>query len=167
MAYVPEIINYKPFYIQISVEEGAIDTTVWGMVAKTNPFPALPTPKEPYKNEWLDENGDDEYNKKMFYESFEFGVQFYIKTIGASAEATLLSQIEAFFDKIKDGEFMIYDSYTGLGRKKVRYAGFNSEEYKRRFKVTEDWARAIFTVTFKVNDPITKVIFSDGKLMEV
>lgn len=167
MVYIPDIINYQPFYIQTDAEEGAIDTTQWGMVAKTNPFPALPTPKEVYKNEWRDEDGDDEYNAKMNYEAFEFDVQFYVKTIGNDAASTLLSQIETFFDKVKEGEFMIYDSYTGLGRKGVRYAGFNSEEYKRRYKATGDWARAIFTVTFKVNDPITKVVLTDGKLIEV
>lgn len=166
MAYLPDIINYKPFYIQTDVEEGAIDTTTWGMVAKSNPYPALPTPKEVYKNEWLDENGDDEYNAQMYYESFEFDVQFYIKTIGESAESDLRSQIDSFFTKIKSGEFMIYDSYTGLGRQKVRYAGYSEEEYKRMFQSSSNWARAIFTVTFKVNDPITRIVLSEGKLVE-
>lgn len=166
MVYIPDIIDYKPFYIQTDADDVAIDTTAWGMVAKTNPFPALPTPKEVYKNEWLDEDGDDEYNAQMHYESFEFDVQFYVKTIGENAESALLSQIDSFFEKVKAGEFMIYDSYTGLGRRKVRYAGFNSDEYKRRYKVTEDWARAIFSVTFKVNDPITQITLSNGKLVE-
>lgn len=166
MVYVPEIIDYKPFYIQTDADETAVDTTEWGMVTKTNPFPALPNPKEPYKNDWLDEDGDDEYNKKMHYESFEFDVQFYVKTIGTNAEAILLSQIDGFFNKIKDGEFMIYDSHTGLGRRKVRYAGFDSNEYKRRYMATADWARAIFTITFKVNDPITRVVMDNGKLVE-
>ena len=166
MVYVPDILNYQPFYIQTDADDVAIDTITWGMVAKTNPFPALPKPKEPYKNEWLDENGDDEYNAQMYYEAFEFSVQFYIKTIGKDAEKELLNQIDLFFDKIKNGEFKIYDSHTGLGRQKVRYAGFDPEEYKRRYLATSDWARAIFTITFKVNDPITRVTLSDKKLVE-
>jgi hypothetical protein len=166
MVYIPDIVNYQPFYIQTDADNSAIDTTEWGLVAKTNPFPALPTPKEPYKNEWFDENGDDEYNEMMFYESFEFDVQFYVKTIGENAEARLLSQIDSFFDKIKRGEFKIYDSHTGVGRQKVRYAGFNSDEYKRRYKASSDWARAIFTITFKVNDPLTRVTLRNGQLVE-
>lgn len=166
MVYIPDIIDYKPFYIQTDADEAAIDTTIWGMVAKTNPFPAIPNPKEPYKNEWLDEDGDDEYNKQMHYEAFEFDVTFYMKTMGANAEAVLLSQIDAFFDKVKNGEFKIYDSQTGVGRQKVRYAGFNAEEYKRRFRKTSDWARAIFAVTFKVNDPVTRIKLSNGKLVK-
>ena len=167
MVYIPEIINYKPFYIQTDGDAAAIDTTTWGMVAKTNPFPALPTPKEPYKNEWLDEDGDDEYNAQMYYESFEFDVTFYVKTIGENAESQLLAQLGNFFDKVKYGEFKIYDSQTGLGRKGVRYAGFNSEEYKRRFAKSKDWARVIFTVTFKVNDPITRITMRGNSLVEV
>lgn len=168
MAYIPDIINYKPFYIQTDVEEGAIDTTQWGLVAKSNPFPALPTPKEPYKNEWLDEDGDDEYNDVMHYESFEFDVTFYVKTIGEDAESVLVSQTRQFFDKIRNGEFMIYDAYTGLGRRKVRYAGYSEESYKHMTETdsSKDWARAIFNVTFKVNDPITRIKFQRGKLVE-
>lgn len=166
MAYIPDIINYQPFYIQLNAEEGAIDTTVWGMVAKANPFPALPTPKEVYKNEWLDENGDDEYNAQMYYESFEFDVQFYVKVMGENAEAVMRSQIDDFFNKIGQGEFMVYDSYTGLGRQKVRYAGFGEDEFKKRIRASHNWARAIFTITFKVNDPITRIVLSNGKLVE-
>lgn len=166
MVYIPDIIDYKPFYIQTDADETAVDTTTWGMVAKVNPFPALPNPKEPYKNEWKDEDGDDEYNGKMYYEAIEFSVTFYIKTIGANAEALLLSQIDGFFSKIREREFMIFDSYTGIGRRKVRYAGYDAEEYKRKFKKSSDWARAIFTIKFKVNDPITRITMSDGKLME-
>lgn len=166
MVYIPDIVNYQPFYIQTDADEVAIDTTSWGMVAKSNPFPAIPTPKEPYRNEWLDEDGDEEYNSQMHYEAFTFDVQFYVKTKGDKAEKTLMSQIDSFFNKIKQGEFMIYDAHTGLGRKKVRFAGFDSSEYKRRYKATSDWARAIFTVTFKVNDPITRITLSGGKLVE-
>lgn len=166
MAYIPDIANYKPFYIQKDGESSAIDTTTWGMVAKSNPFPLLPTPKEPYKNEWLDENGDEEYLKEIYYESFEFDVEFYVKTLGDNAEATMRSQIESFFSTIKSGSFMIYDAYTGLGRKDVRYAGYSEGEFKRKTVGSDKWARAIFTITFKVNDPITRIVYSGGKLVE-
>ena len=162
MAYIPDIIDYKPFYIQTDADEVAVDTTQWGLVAKSNPFPILPTPKDPYKNEWLDEDGDDEYNTQMYYESFEFDVTFYVKTLGSDSEQVLRGQIESFFSKIRNGEFKIFDSYTGLGRRKVRYAGYSEEDFKKNDK----WSRAIFSVTFKVNDPITRIIFNSGKLVE-
>lgn len=169
MAYIPSLIDYKPFYIQTDVDDVAIDTTTWGLVAKTNPFPALPTPKEPYKNDWHDENGDDEYVDQMFFKSMDFSVSFYIKTFATetqTAEAVLRSQLDSFFAKIGKGEFMIYDSYSGLGRRKVRYAGFDSEEYKRMYVSGKDWARSIFTIKFKANDPVTRIVYQNGKLVE-
>lgn len=166
MAYIPDIVDYKAFYIQTDADDTAIDTTTWGMVAKSNPFPALPQPKEPYKNDWLDEDGDDEYANQIFYEAFEFEVQFYIKTVGENAESDLLSQLSAFFEHIRHGEFKIYDSYTGIGRRKVRYAGYNEEEYRQRIIKKDSWARAIITIKFKVNDPITKIVYNGNQLKE-
>lgn len=164
MVYIPDIVNYQPFYIQTDADETAIDTTSWGLVAKANPFPALPIPKEPYKNEWLDEDGDDEYNSHMTYESFEFDVLFYVKAFDSSAgsgEEIIRKQVDEFFAKIREGEFSIFDSYTGLGRRKVRYAGFSEDGFKRG----RNWARAIFSITFKVNDPVTRMVMSSGKII--
>lgn len=167
MAYIPDIVNYQPFLIQKDEENAyAVDTTTWGLVAKSNPFPLLPTPKEPYKNEWLDEEGNDEYVAEMHYESFEFDVEFYIKTKGENSEATLRSQIDGFFGHIKSGNLLIYDSYTGLGRKDVRYAGYSEGSFKRKMDGSDKWSRAIFTITFKVNDPITRIVLRNGRLVE-
>lgn len=176
MVYIPEIIDYKPFYIQTDVDTKAIDTITWGLVAKTNPFPVLPNPKEPYKNDWADEDGDDEYigltdkngdyHSGMRYEPIEFDVSFYIKTEGENAEKTLISQVESFFEKISRREFKIYDSYTGIGRQKVRYAGFNEESFKKNLLKSNGWARAIFSIKFKVNDPITRITLSGDTLIE-
>lgn len=179
----PIISNYKPFYIQT----GAIaeDTAVaWGLIAKANPYPAIPTPKKPYSNTWLDEDGDDEYNEHLYYEAFTFDVKFYIcaeDTLDASGSVVesapniIRRNIQDFFLAIKDGEFMIYDAYTALGRKKVRYAGFKEDTFKSRVvrlkyrnaqgtEVTKNGNRAscIFTITFKVNDPITSAQLVNG-----
>lgn len=164
MIYIPDIIDYKPFYIQTDADSKAVNTTEWGLIAKSNPYPILPQPKEVYKNEWLDENGDDEYNAQMFYEPIEFSVNFYVKCYSdgaTTAEAVLTSQVRSFFDKIKSGEFKVYDSYTGLGWKGVRYAGYEEGEFRKE----KDWARLIFTITFKVNDPITRMKLSNGSIV--
>lgn len=176
MVYIPDIIDYKPFYIQTDADAKAIDTREWGLVAKTNPFPVLPTPKDPYSNDWADEDGEDEYigmtdkngdyHSGMRYESIEFDVSFYVKAFGSDAEKTLISQIESFFDKISRREFRIYDSYTGVGRQRVRYAGFDEESYKRNLIQNNGWARAIFTIKFKVNDPITRIVLDGDVLKE-
>jgi hypothetical protein len=165
MAYVPEIIDLKPFYIQASFDSTAKDTTSWGLVPRVNPFVLMPKPKEPYKTEWFDQDGDSEFTANMFYEAMEISVGFYIKaysSANATAVHTLRSQVESFFSYIRDGEFKIYDSYTDFGRKSVRYAGYEEGKFKSR----KDWASATFTVKFKINDPVTKVKLLNGVLIE-
>lgn len=155
----PDISNYKPFYIQVG--NVCYDTkSQWGFIAKTNPYPALPTPKDPYKNDWPDENGDDEYVTHLYYESFEFDVQFYIR---ATDVETIRASLADFFATIQNGEFSVYDSATGLGRRKVRYAGFAEE---RAAIMDKDFARCIFTITFKVNDPVTFMTYYNGSIVE-
>ena len=91
-------------------------------------------------------------------------MSFYIKAFDSAegtAEGIIRKNIDDFFSKIKDGEFLIYDSYNGVGRQNVRYAGYAEEEFTRK----DDWARAIFKISFKVNDPITRMIMSDGKII--
>lgn len=163
MVYIPEIVDYKPFFIQKEGDEVARNTTEWGLIAKSNPYPLLPTPKQPYKNEWHDENGDDEWCDKMHYESVDMSVSFYIKAYDMddeTSEQIIHNQIEDFFSYIANGTFRIYDSYTGIGRGNVRYAGYDEEEFVSR----GDWSRAIFTIKFKINDPITRYINNNGKI---
>lgn len=165
MAYIPDIVDYKPFYVQQKGEARAINTTDWGLVAKTNPYPLLPTPKEPYKNEWHDENGDDEWCEEMHYEAIEISVSFYIKAFADSSDTAydkLQDQIGEFFEYIRKGELRIYDSYTGIGRGKVRYAGFAEKQYVRR----KDWASAIIEVKFKINDPVTRYMIFGGAIIK-
>jgi hypothetical protein len=165
MVYIPDIVNYKPFYIQTELDSMARDTTEWGLVAKVNPYPLLPRPKDPYKNEWFDEHGDEEWCDSMHYQSIEFSVSFYIKAFDSpagSAEEIIRDRIEDFFSKIKEGQFKIFDSYNGIGRQKVRYAGYAEESFTRR----KNWARAIFQISFKANDPITRMIMFNGSIVE-
>lgn len=164
MAYIPEIVDYKPFFIQAESDTVARNTTEWGLIAKTNPYPLLPNPKDPYKNDWHDENGDDEWVEKMYYQPIELEVSFYVKayeTNGEGAEVILRKQIDGFFSAIRTGEFKIYDSYNGIGRQKVRYAGYTEEDFTKR----GNWARAIFKIKFKVNDPITRMVMSNNSII--
>lgn len=157
-AFIPLIRDYKPFYIQAASGDTKVchDTAEWGLVAQTNPYPALPNPKEPYRNDWPGEDGDDEYTEQMHYEAFETEVRFYVKTFASSTQSArevMLSQLTSFFETIRHGEFELYDTYTGVGYRKVRYAGFSDPEYLAR----GNWARLKFTAAFKVNDPVTRM----------
>lgn len=164
MAYYPTILGYKPFFIQTCLDYEAVNVmTEFGMIVKAHPYPLLPSPKKPYSNDWKDENGDDEFTSPMFYEAEEVEYDVVIKTFATDdegAETILRRQVDAFFAKIHCGEFGFYDAYTGIGRRRVRYAGYKPKE----FKAKDGWARAIFTLTFKVNDPMTRMILADGRI---
>lgn len=161
MPYVPSIRNYKPFYIQTSGDQAAWDTTAYGMVAQTQPFPDNREVKEPYKNDWHDENGDDEYVAAMRFKAFEYTVKFYVKTFPStnpakSAVAVLNGLRDEFFAKLVPGEFKIWDSWQEKGYKGVRFVRSSVEQRE----VEDEYAWMIFSVTFKVNDPVTAVTFN-------
>jgi len=166
MPYIPTISNYKPFYIQTASDLTAWDTTTYGLVAQTQPFPDNCEVKEPYKNDWLDENGDDEYVAAMRRKAFEFTVKFYIKafpTTGnhpASAISIINSYRNTFRSKLIPGEFKIWDSWQERGFQKVRFV---KDEVETR-EVEDDFAWMIFSVTFKVNDPSTAMKYSDSTI---
>jgi len=158
------IPNYKPFYIQYGENATATDTkSAWGMVAKTNPYPLLPTPKDPYKNDWKDEDGDDEYTTYMHYKGFEMEVEFYMKAKdgeSTTAAADLYASAWSFFTAVREGNFRIYDDYTKMGFQRVRYAGSDFDD--NTFKERNGVATVMFTVKFKVNDPVTRMTLSNG-----
>ena len=158
------IPNYKPFYIQYGENATATDTkSAWGMVAKTNPYPLLPTPKDPYKNDWKDEDGDDEYTTYMHYKGFEMEVEFYMKAVDGetyNAASELHRAAWSFFTAVREGNFRVYDAYTCLGFQRVRYAGSDFDD--ATFKERNGTATVMFTVKFKVNDPVTRMTLNNG-----
>lgn len=182
------IRDYKKFYIQTGV--AAVDTkATYGLIAKSNPYPILPQPKSPYSNNWPDEDGEEEYLTNMYYESFEFKVEFYISceptistagVVTETAKEKMRDQIYEFFDAIEGREFLTYDEYSGLGFGGVRYAGYEEGDYLSRPKVvsytnassqtatiTADVCRTTFTVTFKVNEPTSRKTLSNGVIVDL
>lgn len=162
------ISDYKPFYIQKTSgnTSSCFDTKAqFGMVAKASPYPMMPKPKEPYKNNWLDMDGEDEYTEHLYYEPIEIEVSFYAKalaTTGVSAAENLRSWLNSFFLFVKEGELEIYDSYTAIGRRGVRYADYTEESFVAR----DNWASTIFKIKYKVNDPTTLMKMSGGVIVE-
>lgn len=152
MLVVPNITNYKPLLFQFNGEKMAHDTREWGLIAKANPYPLFPDVKEPYKNDWADEDGDDEYctSKSTHYQSMTFDVTFYIKAKGTAPANELRARLYDLLDKMAaSGTFAYFDTYTQTGWLKVRYDGYEEDE----FVAKHDWARAIFKMKFKVLDP--------------
>lgn len=122
----------------------------FGIYHKSVPFHLFPKVKEPFKNSWHDEDGDEEYlPEQPFYESYEMKLDFVYEGTLNSAN----SRIKAFLLFLQGGEFELYDEYTGIGRQKVRYVSVDTSAnlYRRERDIVE------FFVTLKVNDPITQI----------
>lgn len=155
MPYVPSIRNYKPFYIQTDSDASAWDTRDYGMIVQEQPFPDNYEVKEPYKNDWLDEDGDDEYTAVMPRKAFEYTIKLFIQ---ADTIAQVNSLRDSFRSKITSGSFRIWDSWQERGFASVRFV---CDKVDTR-RITDEYARLIFSVTLKVNDPSTVVAFENG-----
>jgi hypothetical protein len=164
MLYVPHIRDYKPFYIQTGTASSAVDIkTAYKVIIKTHDYPSYRKPKEPYKNDWKDENGDDEYTAQMYYQAFTFKAECVMFASGQTARADLTAGVREFMDALS-GEFKTYDEWTGFGFQKVRLSEFRMPS-EGDFDEMDGYARIIFSVEFKVNDPITKMKLQNGSIV--
>ena len=167
-AYTPFVLDYSPFYFAAKSTGIANDTRQWGMIAKSDPHPVLPDAKDGYveKYPWL--NSTTAPAQSLFFKATEFEVEFYVKTFAASyqgsdfeANELLLSYLWAFRNFITGTRLMTLDSFTDVGYADVQYMGGEIKEFLAR----EDWARAILSVRFRANDPLTAVSYDNGYLV--
>ena len=158
------IRDYQNLYFQADGDSSAWTEGAYHLVAQVQPYQDNAEVKEPYKNSWFDENGDDEYTEQMFRKAFEFQVKFFVKAAAASdttAMDEVVAQRNAFRDVlINAGSFKFYDSWNRCGFRSVRFVKDETDE--RRIKDGTAWM--IFSVTFKVNDP-GAVALSGGSLV--
>lgn len=167
--YVPPISDYAPFYIQRSIDATAVNIqTAYGITIMVHEYPAKRKVKEPYKNDWKDQHGDDEYTDYLFYEAFTITLKCVIFTLESDSSTSrqeLKSQLRNFQNAIAQGEFKIYDDWTKFGFQKVRVSEFR-EIGEGNFSNWDGRCRLIFDLVLKVNDPITNMVLSGGSIVE-
>ena len=119
----------------------------FGIYAVEVPYIGLPNVKEPYKNDWHDENGDDEYlPSSPVFDAQEITLTLAYRGTGGNG-------LKNFFDFITKGEYSIYTECGKWGRQKVRYVDYDTDAYY--FKDSNSTDVLVFKVKFKVNDPIS------------
>lgn len=135
----------------------------WGIFCKSIPFKIMEKVKEPAKRTWYDENGDDEYipSGGLYLDAYTMKVEFACKKIGASnvfdsAEvADVRQKVGLFLSYLKTaGMIKLYSTYTRIGRQNVR---LDSVADDAKWKNDGGQEYLVFSVTFKVNDPVTDV----------
>ena len=167
--YIPRIKKYAPFYIQRDTDASAIDIqSTYGVTIKKPEYPSKRKVKQPYKNDWKDQHGDDEYCDYLFYEAFKLTFECVILTNEANTPTSrqeIKSQIRNFENAISQGEFKIYDDRTKFGFRKVRIDEF-PQITDDGFKDFDGRCRLIFKMVLKVNDPVTNMVLPNGKIVE-
>lgn len=151
-----ENMEYKPFLIQKLKSNSPVrDSLEWNIYIKSIPFKVFPDMKDIPSRSWADQNGDDEFiPDNPVFKSYSIEVEFVYK----GNEGTASSSIRSFLSYLSnDGMFSIYDSYTKVGRTNVRYESY-SEDYYSSKKGGEDIV--VFSVSLKINDPITEITLS-------
>ena len=175
MLYVPPISDYKPFYVQFPTGSAQDIQSTFSVTVKAHDYPSAYKAKEPYKNQWKDEHGDDEYipTTGLLIEAFIFKMKCVMFAKASTEEAAiedLNEGIRAFRSAMSSGFLKTYDAYTGFGFQMVRLVEFQQpgqddyDVFYERFTSPHSSvnnfgvARVIFDVTLKVNDPVTHMV---------
>lgn len=151
----------KPYSIYFKRGEGAvIDTqTQWGIVCKEFPFLLYGESKELPKRDWMDEDGEDVFfPSKLAMQAYDLDVEFAYKGVMDSANV----KIRGFLDYLtgRDGagsNLSVYDTYTKVGRQGVYVKGVKQDVFVRN---TSEGDVVVFTVTFRVSDPMTEIVLA-------
>lgn len=119
--------------------------------------------------EWTDGDGTDEYVPAVIpMKSYDMEMTFAFKT-NSTGEAAVYAKLLRDYLTGRDGtgaSLMIYSTYTGIGRRNVRYLkGDNAPKFYK----TKQGERLLYKVTVKVSDPVTDVTYNtaDGKLENI
>lgn len=147
---------YKVYIKQDKSGASVVETIEgFGLYCVDIPFKVAGDVKEVSSRDWKDENGLDEYipadGLKM--SPYDIDVKFGYKGDKGGANAAVNSLVTY----LMSGYVSIYDTYTGIGRQKVRFVKLNDNAELVR---DDDGDILIFSVTFKVCDPITNIKLS-------
>lgn len=135
--------------------------------------------KEPYKNEWHDEHGDDEYiPDELMMEAYELELTIGCKFTPNNATPSIIptsvsKEIKKLINYFKcGGEFMFLIPDSELGKRNVRFQSYDddSKMYKQKVVINGNTNYEYvlqFKVTLKVNDPdyvvSTKMVILPGE----
>lgn len=161
----PNIRGYAPLYIQRDSDNAAVDIkATYGVVIKQHNYPIQMKVKEPYKNGWKDEHGDDEAKAPLHIQATEVEYECAILSQdpdSATARSELSERVRTFRKFLISDYFKMWDDYTKFGFTDVRLEEIPQPD-ENAFKALGTNARVIFKMRIKVNDPLTEVQFSNG-----
>ena len=164
MLTIPNITDYRPFYIQFQTGYAQNILDAYKVVVQVHDYPSALKVKEPYKNNWKDRHGDEEYIAPdgLKFEAFTIKVQCAMFSRAASTD-TAISELKAgmraFQMALSKGFMKIYDAYTGYGFKDVRLQEF-PQPNEDAYQVWNGSTRLLFSFTLKIHDPVTSMKYN-------
>lgn len=155
---------YAIYFKKMKDDALVVDTLDnWGIVCKDFPFKLYGEAKELPSHDWKDEDGDDEYIPDVLpIATYEMEVEFAYKGDMFTANSNIKGFLDYLTGREGDGaEFMCYDTFTRIGRQKMRFVSVSEDIFHRDQNNSEYGCDVIvFSVTFKVNDPVTEITLS-------
>lgn len=153
-------MKYEKVYIQKIGAGSPVKETIadFDIYCADMPFKLFVEAKAPSKRDWFDEHGDDEYipNGGLKLKAYTMDVRFCCKGDKYSSNEKIKKFINYLTGLDGSGaEMKIYCTWTKIGRKGIRFDKLNDKAELLR---DEDGDTLVFTITFKVNDPITDII---------
>lgn len=152
-------MGYDKVYIQKMKERAAVKETVvdFDIYCADIPFKLLVEAKDLSKQDWNDEHGDDEYIPigGLKLKAYTMDVKFCCKGDKYSANAKVQKFLKYLLGLDGTGaEMMMYCTWTQIGRAGIRFDKLND---KAELVRDSDGDTLVFTITFKVNDPLSDV----------
>nr|WP_315091208.1 hypothetical protein [uncultured Prevotella sp.]DAJ99713.1 MAG TPA: hypothetical protein [Caudoviricetes sp.] len=164
-------MNYDKVYIQKMKEGAAVKETVadFDIYCAEIPFRLFVEAKDPSKRDWMDEHGDDEYipDSGLKLKAYTMDVKFCCKGDKFSSNAKIQKFVEYLTGMDGSGAvMMMYCTWTKIGRRGIRFDKLND---KAELVRDGDGDTLVFTITFKVNDPVSNItpISASGVVTEL
>ena len=164
-------MNYDKVYIQKMKEGAAVKETVadFDIYCAEIPFRLFVEAKDPSKRDWMDEHGDDEYipDGGLKLKAYTMDVKFCCKGDKFSSNAKIQKFVEYLTGMDGSGAVMkMYCTWTKIGRREIRFDKLND---KAELVRDGDVDTLVFTITFKVNDPVSNItpISASGVVTEL
>lgn len=150
-------MDYYKIYIKQEKPDASVIETIeeFGLYCVDIPFKPVSDVKEVTSRDWKDENGIDEYIPAdgLKLSAYDIDIKFGYKGDKFGANEA----ISSFIEFLISGYVSIYDTYTRIGRQKVRFMKLNDNAELVR---SDDGDILIFSATFKVCDPLTNISLS-------
>lgn len=172
LQYIYASMEFEKVYIQKTKSGSAVKETIadFDIYCADMPFRIFVEAKEPSKRDWMDEHGDDEYipESGLKLKAYTIDVKFCCKGDKGTSKAKITRFVKYLTGLDGTGaEMMMYCTWTGIGRKGIR---FDKLDDNAEFVSDNDGDLLVFTISFKVNDPVsdvTPITDSKGKVVSL